>query len=141
MLGRSVARLLFQTTQWHDGKRCLLRDGASAALGDCDKGGAQGWGLRGGRLTVNKGKDCLARDLANKARVVSCTLGHEHLSLELAQQSSSSAGAGAGASSAAASAAAAAAAAQQLQQQQYQQQQRQQRQQYQQQQQIPARYR
>ena len=71
--------MLFQTTQWHDGKRCLLRDGASAALGDCDKGGAQGWGLRGGRLTVNKGKDCLARDLANKARVVSCTLGHEHL--------------------------------------------------------------
>ena len=129
--------MLFQTTQWHDGKRCLLRDGASAALGDCDKGGAQGWGLRGGRLTVNKGKDCLARDLANKARVVSCTLGHEHLSLELAQQSSS-AGAGAGAPSAAASAVAAAAAAQQLQQQQYQQQQRQQ---YQQQQQIPARYR
>ncbi|CAB1120231.1 unnamed protein product [Ectocarpus sp. CCAP 1310/34] len=61
-----------------DREKCAVREGQTARKGDCKNKGAARWGWRDGKLTQG-GKHCLGRGSDNKAIMVPCSEGHEHV--------------------------------------------------------------
>ena len=81
-----VVRFLYK---WYDDTKCLVKHGSDTKLGSCDDNGAKHWGLKGGQLTKDQGKWCVARDLSNMARVIGCNVGSEYIALGLPKNQAS----------------------------------------------------